>query len=78
MKKLLKSEAKEQISEFFFDIRNKSPKEIKKIKRLAMKNNIPLKELRKNFCKKCFEPLCEYTQETINHSLQETKTKEDE
>ena len=56
MKKLSKLEAKKQISEFFFNIKDKSPKEIKKIKKLAMKNNIPLKELRKKFCKKCLTP----------------------
>lgn len=33
---------------------NKSPNEVKKIKRLAMQFNIPLKEKRKLFCRKCF------------------------
>jgi RNase P subunit RPR2 len=53
--KISKTEAKEKIEEFFRDIRNKSPKEIKKIKRLAMKFKIPLKEKRKLFCGGCFE-----------------------
>jgi len=52
----LKPEAEKQIKDFFFNIKNKTSKEIKKIKRLAMKKNIPLKELRKTFCKKCFVP----------------------
>ena len=52
-KKFSKSEVKEQIEKFFKEIKNKSPKEIKKIKRLAMSYNIPLKEKRKLFCKKC-------------------------
>jgi len=53
MEKIPKSEAKKQIQEFFSNIKDKSPKDIKKIKRLAMKHNIQLKELRKSFCKKC-------------------------
>lgn len=54
--KFSKTEAKKQIKEFFLDIKNKTPKEIKKIKKLAMKHNIPLKEKRKLFCKKCLTP----------------------
>ncbi|MBA7683477.1 hypothetical protein ES703_91842 [subsurface metagenome] len=56
MKKLPKPEAQKQIQEFFSDIKNKTPKEVKKIKKLAMGNNIPLRELRKKFCKKCYAP----------------------
>jgi len=57
MKKTLsKSEAKKQVEEFFLDIKNKTPKEIKKMKRFAMAYNIPLKEKRKLFCKKCLGP----------------------
>ncbi len=51
-----KSESKKEIEEFFLDVKNKTPKEIKKIKRLAMKHNILLKEKRKLFCKKCLTP----------------------
>ncbi len=54
MKKI--SKAEKQIKEFFSNIKNKTPKEIKKIKRLSMKHNLPLKEKRKLFCKKCFAP----------------------
>lgn len=54
MKKLSKTEAKQQINKFFKDIQNKTPKEVKKMKKLAMRYNIHLKELRKRFCKKCF------------------------
>ena len=50
MKKLSKTEAEKEIR----DIENKTPKEIKKIKRLAMRHNIKIGELRKKFCKKCF------------------------
>ena len=56
MKKLTKSEAQKQIEDFFNDIQNKNPKEVKKIKKLAMRHNIKLGEKRKLFCKKCFSP----------------------
>ena len=56
MKRLSKSNANEEIKKFFSDIKNKTPKEIRKIKRLAMRYNIPLKEKRKLFCKKCLQP----------------------
>lgn len=53
-KKFSKKEAEKEIENFFNEIKDKSPKEIKKIKKLAMSYNIPLKEKRKLFCKKCF------------------------
>ena len=49
-----RTEAKEQIEEFFENIKDKNPKEIKKIKKLAMAYNLPLKEKRKLFCKGCY------------------------
>ena len=52
-KKITKAEAKEEIEEFFKDIKAKAPKDVKKIKRLAASYKIPLKEKRKMFCKKC-------------------------
>jgi RNase P subunit RPR2 len=55
VKKISKTQAKEEIQKFFLDIKNKDPKDIKKIKKLAMSQNIPLKENRKLFCKKCLE-----------------------
>ncbi len=57
MKKLSKTEAEKEIEDFFKDVENKSTKNVKKIKKLAMSQNIPLKELRKKFCKKCYSPL---------------------
>ena len=54
MKKLSKKEAEEKIKEFFKELKNKTPQEIKKIKKTAMKHNIKLKEKRKGFCKKCY------------------------
>lgn len=55
-KKISKTEVLNQINEFFQNIKEKIPKEIKKIKKLAMNHNIHLKEKRKLFCKKCFFP----------------------
>ena len=55
-KKISKTEAKEKIDEFFFDIKNKNPKEIKKIKKLAMRFNIKLGDKKKKFCKHCLAP----------------------
>ena len=54
MKKLSKTEAEKEIKEFFSEIKNKTPEETKKMKKLAMNHNIQLKELRKKFCKKCY------------------------
>ena len=54
--KLSKTETENKINDFFKDIKNKTSKEIKKIKGLAMNKKIPLKEKRKLFCKKCLIP----------------------
>ncbi len=56
MKKISKTNAEKEIKEFFENIKNKSPKEVKKIKKFAMSHNFPLKNLRKRFCKKCYSP----------------------
>ena len=55
-KKISKTEAISNIEKFFSVVRTKMPKEVKKIKTLAMAFNIPLKEKRKTFCKKCLSP----------------------
>ena len=55
-KKISKRDAKNQIVEFFSNIEGKTPKEVKKIKKLAMGFNLPLREKRKSFCKKCLSP----------------------
>jgi len=52
-KKLSKSEAKKEIEVFFSKLENKTPKDIKKIKKLSASCKIPLKDKRKLFCKKC-------------------------
>ena len=51
-----KTEVEKEVNEFFKNIKNKSSKEIKKIKRLAMTKNVGLKEKRKLFCGKCLTP----------------------
>jgi len=51
-----KKEAGFVIEDFFKNIKDKTPEEIKKVKRLAMKHNLPLKEKRKLFCKYCQSP----------------------
>jgi len=55
-KKISKSEARKQIKEFFESIREKTPEQVKKIKKLAMSQNIKLGDKRKLFCKKCLSP----------------------
>ncbi|MCK9568352.1 hypothetical protein M0R72_05365 [Candidatus Pacearchaeota archaeon] len=56
MKKLSKTELVQEVKNFFSEIKNKSQKEIKEIKKLAMGQNISLKENRKLFCKYCLNP----------------------
>jgi RNase P subunit RPR2 len=58
-KSLSKKEAEKQIEEFFHHIREKTPKDVKKIKRLAMSYNIKIGTKRKVFCKKCLRPFKE-------------------
>lgn len=55
-KEISKTEARERIQEFFSDMESKSPIHIKKIKKIAMRNKISLKEYKKLFCKKCLTP----------------------
>ncbi len=57
MKKTLsKQEVQNRIDEIFKKLYF-TPKELKKIKRLAMKYKIKLKDKRKRFCKKCLSQL---------------------
>lgn len=56
MNKIPKKEAEKQIEEFFRDIKDKTPKEIKKIRKISMRNSVKLRNLKKKFCKKCFSP----------------------
>ena len=59
-KELSKKEAEKQIEEFFSDLKDKTPKQVKKIKKLAMAYNIKLGEKRKMFCKKCLTPYTDF------------------
>jgi len=54
--KLSKPEAQAKIEEFFKKD-TFTPKQLKKIKRLAMKFKIKLKSYRKKFCKSCLSQL---------------------
>jgi RNase P subunit RPR2 len=69
MKKDSKTGSKLKIESFFVNIKNKTPKEIKKIKKLAMSNNISLKEKRKLFCKKCLAPYSGKEKVRINNKV---------
>ncbi|MFH1325781.1 MAG: hypothetical protein ABIH49_03390 [archaeon] len=55
-KKISKTEAENVIDEFFSHLKNKTAKDVKKIKKLAMSKNIKLGDKRKLFCRKCFSP----------------------
>lgn len=56
-KKLTKKQANEKIENFFSNLEDKKPEQIKKIKRLAMHYKIRLKDKRKLFCKYCYAVL---------------------
>ena len=55
-KKISKEDAKKKVKGFFSDIKEKKASEVWKIKRIASKNKISLKDEKKLFCKKCLEP----------------------
>ncbi|MEM3405606.1 MAG: hypothetical protein QW117_01370 [Candidatus Pacearchaeota archaeon] len=55
-RKLNKKNVEKIINYFFSNTKDKTSKDIKKIKRLAMKYNIKLKDKRKKFCKYCLNP----------------------
>ncbi len=57
MRKFSKKEAEKEINKFFSDIKSKTPEEIRKIKKLSMRYNLKLGELRRKFCRNCFSPL---------------------
>ncbi|MDP2672363.1 MAG: hypothetical protein Q8O84_00955 [Nanoarchaeota archaeon] len=56
MKNISKKDAEKRIEDFFLDLKSKTPKQVKKIKALAMNKKISLKTKRKLFCKKCLTP----------------------
>jgi RNase P subunit RPR2 len=69
MKKFSKTEGHDKINEFFNNIKDKTPKEIKKIKKLAMNQKISLKNFRKEFCKKCLAPYSGKEKVRINNKI---------
>jgi len=54
--KISKNDGKVLIESFFKNIQNKTPKEIKKIKKISMNSKIPLLSYKRLFCKKCLTP----------------------
>ena len=54
MKKNSKTETVKEIEIFFKNLKDGKPKEVKKIKRLAMRHGIKLGDKRKLFCKNCY------------------------
>jgi len=54
--KFSKKEVEKKINHFFESISKKTPKEIKKIKKLAMHYKIRLGNYKRLFCKKCYFP----------------------
>lgn len=52
--KLSKQEAQKKIENFFSNLKDKTPEQIKKIKKLAMHYHIPLQDYKKLYCKKCY------------------------
>ena len=53
-KKKDKEKVKEGIKEFFEDTKNKTPREVRKIKKDAMSINYKLGTERKKFCRGCY------------------------
>jgi RNase P subunit RPR2 len=68
-----KAAAKEKI-ESFFKKEHFSSKEVRKIKRLAMKYKLKLSTHRKKFCKKCLSQLKGKTRLTKTHKSIECKS----
>jgi len=58
-KKLSKTETKKQIEEVFNHIKEKTQKDVEKIKKLAMKHNIKLGIKKRLYCTKCLHPYIE-------------------
>lgn len=61
---LSKTEAKEKIEEFFKNLKEKKPEQIKKIKRLAMHYHISLNQYKRLYCKKCYSVFNSLNSET--------------
>jgi len=75
MKNISKKDAEKIIEDFFLDIKNKTSKQVKKIKSLAMNKKISLKDKRKLFCKKCLAPYSEKEKIRIKKSMKSIECK---
>ena len=73
MKKLSKKDTEEKIKTFFSNPKNKSPKEVKKIKKASMSHNIKLGEKRKSFCRKCLSPYSGKEKIRISNGMKSVK-----
>jgi RNase P subunit RPR2 len=68
-KKISKKETEKEIRIFFSKIKNKKPREIKKIKKLAMSHNLKLGNKRKKYCKYCLSPYTGKEKVRINNKI---------
>ena len=75
MKNISKKDAEKNIEEFFEEIKNKTSKQLKKIKSLAMNKKISLKEKRKLFCKYCLTPYSGNEKIRINNKIKSIECK---
>jgi RNase P subunit RPR2 len=75
IKKISKTKAREKVEEFFSNIKSKTPKEVKKIKKISASYNIKLRDKKKLFCKKCLAPY-KNPKIRIKNKMKITKCKE--
>jgi RNase P subunit RPR2 len=68
-KKISKKDAQKEINVFFSKIKNKTQKDVKKIKKVAMSHNLKLENKRKKFCKYCLEPYTNKERVRINNGI---------
>lgn len=71
-KEISKTEAKQNIDIFFLK-KSFTSKEMRKIRKLAMKYRIPLKDYKKQFCKSCLSKLEGKTRVSKTHKTRECK-----
>jgi len=68
-KKISKKDCEKEIRIFFSKVKNKTPNDIKKIKRLAMSHNLKLGNKRKKFCRFCLSPYSGKEKVRINNKI---------
>jgi len=72
-KKTNKTHLKLQVVDFFTKIINQDSKQVKKMKKQAMSQNVHLKKLRKGFCKYCLTPYTGKETIRINNKVKNIK-----